>query len=129
MEAIAQQHILVVDDERGILDSLEYILESANYKVTTAENGEVALKKIFEALERHNPIDLLITDIQMPRLTGLQLIKELNRLKIKMLIFVITGYGHRALLIELMRIGCADYLDKPFSFKEFVKRVGTLFER
>ncbi|MCZ6676309.1 MAG: response regulator [Candidatus Poribacteria bacterium] len=124
-----RKHILVVDDERDMLDTLGFILQAANYKVTSAENGQQALEKICESLENHSPIDLLITDIQMPRLTGLQLMEELNRLKIKLPIFVITGYADRALLIELMRTGYTDYLDKPFRSKEFVKRVNTLFER
>lgn len=124
-----KKHILVADDEPNMLDSLGFILKAQNYRVTTAGDGQEALGKICDALENHSPIDLLITDIRLPRLTGLQLIDELNRFKIRMPIFAITGYGDKALVIELMRTGCADYLDKPFKLKEFVRRVGLLFEK
>ena len=75
-----RKHILVADDERNILHGLEFILEAANYKVTTAADGQEAFEQILAAKESYSPIDLLITDIRMPGLTGLQLIDELNRL-------------------------------------------------
>lgn len=129
MTDMEKKHILVVDDEQNMRNTLRFILQAANYKVTTAEDGQKALQEICDALENRNQIDLLITDIRLPGLTGLQLINELNHLKMKMPIFVITGYGDKGLVVELIRAGCADYLDKPFNRTEFVKRVGALFER
>ena len=125
-----RKHILVVDDEQNMLNTLGFILQAANYKVTTAKDGQEALQKTFDMLENHNnQIDLLITDLRLPRLTGLQLIDELNRLKMKMPIFVITGYGDKGLVIDLIRAGCVDYLEKPFNRKEFVKHAASLFGR
>ena len=129
MEDMETKHILVVDDEHNMLHTLAFILETANYKVTTAADGQEALEEILGAQESYRPIDLLITDIRLPGLTGLQLIDELNYLKIKMPILVITAYGDEALFIRLMRAGCADYLDKPFDYKELVRRVGLLVEK
>jgi DNA-binding response OmpR family regulator len=129
MENMERKHLLVVDDERNMLQTLKFILETANYRVTTAVDGQEALEEILAAQESYRPINLLITDIRMPGLTGLQLIDELNYLNIKMPILVITAYGDKTLFIKLMRAGCADYLDKPFDSRELVRRVGLLVER
>ena len=129
MENMAKEHILVVDDEQNMLNTLAFILETANYQVTTAAAGREALEEILAAQENGRPVDLLITDIRLPGLTGLQLIDELNYLKIKIPALVITAYRDRSMFLELMRIGCADYLDKPFDYKELVKRVDLLVEK
>ena len=129
MENMAKEHILVVDDEQNMRNTLTFILETASYQVTTAAEGRAALEGILAARESDRPVDLLITDIRLPGLTGLQLIDELNYLKIKIPVLVITAYGDRSLLLELMRTGCADYLDKPFDYKELVRRVGSLMEK
>ena len=129
MENMAKEHVLVVDDEQNMRNTLAFILETANYQVTTAAEGREALEEILAARENGRPVDLLITDFRLPGLTGLQLIDELNYLKIKIPVLVITAYGNRSLFLELMRTGCADYLDKPFDYKELVKRVDSLVEK
>jgi CheY-like chemotaxis protein len=129
MENMAKEHILVVDDEQNMRNTLAFILETASYQVTTAAEGRAALEEILAAQESDRPVDLLITDIRLPGLTGLQLIDELNYLKIKIPVLVITAYGDRSLLLELMRTGCGDYLDKPFDYKELVRRVDSLMEK
>ena len=129
MENMAKEHILVVDDEQNMRNTLAFILETANYHVTTAAEGRSALDQILAAREGDRPVGLLITDMRLPGLTGLQLIDELNYLKIKIPVLVITAYGDRSLLLELERTGCADYLDKPFDYKELVRRVDSLMEK
>ena len=129
MENMAKEHILVVDDEQNMRNTLAFILETANYQVTTAAEGRSALEQILAAREGDRPVELLITDMRLPGLTGLQLIDELNYLKIKIPVLVITAYGDRSLLLELERTGCADYLDKPFDYKELVRRVDSLMEK
>ena len=129
MENMAKEHILVVDDEQNMRNTLAFILETANYHVTTAAEGRSALEEILAAREGDRPVDLLITDMRLPGLTGLQLIDELNYLKVKIPVLLITAYGDRSLLLELERTGCADYLDKPFDYRELVRRVGSLMEK
>lgn len=129
MENMAKEHILVVDDEQNMRNTLAFILETASYHVTTAAEGRSALEEILAAREGDHPVDLLITDMRLPGLTGLQLIDELNYLKIKIPVLLITAYGDRSLLLELERTGCADYLDKPFDYKELVRRVDLLMEK
>ena len=124
-----KKHILVVDDEQNMLLAIQFILEVANYKVTTAQNGQEALNRVLEAKNSGNEIELLILDIQMPCLTGIELIDELNRLDINIPILVITGYGNNRLAIELMRKGCSEYLDKPFDDEELIRRIAMLLEK
>ncbi len=126
MENMVKEHILVVDDEQNMLNTLAFILEAANYRVTTATEGREALEEIVAARDLGSPIDLLITDMRLPGLTGLQLIDELNYLKMKIPTLVITAYRDRPMVLELMRAGCTDYLDKPFDYKELVRRVDRL---
>ena len=124
-----KKHILVADDEQNTLLTMQFILEVADYRVTTAENGQEALDRILEAKSSINPIDLLITDIQMPGLTGLELIDVLKRQEMDIPVLVITGHGNRELVMELTRKGCNECLDKPIDDEELVERVAIILER
>ncbi|MBM3241764.1 response regulator [Candidatus Poribacteria bacterium] len=126
---MAKKHILLIDDEPNTLLTIQFILEVANYKVTTATTGKEALDKILEATKSDDKIDLLVLDISMPCLTGLELIDELKRLDINIPILVITGYRPKELVIALMRKGCGEYLDKPFDDEELIKRITMLLEK
>jgi phosphoserine phosphatase RsbU/P len=122
---MSKKHILIADDEQNTLMTLQFILEVADYRVTTADNGREALDKV---LDSGSPVDLLITDIQMPGLTGLELMDELNRLKIGVPFLAITGYGNKELIAELTSRGCHKYLDKPIDEEELVECVAMLLE-
>lgn len=126
---MGKAHIMVVDDEPNMLHTLEFILEAADYRVTTVQDGQEALEGILKAKENNSAFDLLIVDIQMCGLIGMKLIDELNRLHVDIPIFVITGYGDKRLVIELLRRGCKEYLDKPFDDEELVKRVDKLLSK
>ena len=107
-----KKHILVADDERHFLKTMEFILEAAGYNVSIAHNGMEAFMMISESYSIGAPFDLLITDMKMEGLTGLQLIDKLLESQIQMPVFVITSYGDKSLVVELLRRGCSDYLDK-----------------
>ena len=126
---MSRKHILVADDEQNTLMTMQFILEVANYRVTTAENGQEALDKILKSRNTDSPVDLLITDIQMPGLTGLELIDELNRLKMDVSLLAITGYENCEMITELTNRGCNRYLDKPIDEEELVKCVAGLLEK
>ena len=124
-----KKHILVADDEQNTLLTMQFILEVANYRVVTAMDGQEALSKVLKAREDGDPVDLLITDVQMPGLTGLELMDELNRLEIDMPVLAVSGYGTSELVMKLMDRGCSKCLDKPIDDEELVKCVATLLER
>ena len=123
---MAKRHILIIDDDLNLLRSMEFILETADFEVSAERNGREALEKI-KINPDHPPLDLLITDIQMPGLTGLQLIDEIHRLNISIPILVITAYGGQKLIKELRQRGCQYYLDKPFDEEKLIKKVLTIF--
>lgn len=123
------KHILVAEDEEYVLLSLALILRKAGYKVTTAMNGQEALEKILMLKDSDEPADLLLTDIRMPDVSGMELIDELENQGIHLPIFVITGYGDKNMVVELMRRGCADYIEKPFEAQDLLARFPPVFEK
>lgn len=125
---MSKRHILVADDELNMLQSLEFILEVAGYKVTGVKNGQDALDKILNANNSESPIELVITDIQMPGLNGMELIDELLRLEINIPIFVITAYGRNDLTKTLQNKAGIECIDKPIDDEELLDRVGRLFK-
>jgi len=87
-----QKHILVADDEANTLDTLGFILESANYKVGLVTNGREALKKILSAKDTNHPVELLVTDLRMPVMSGSELIEALRRFNIDVPVLIISSY-------------------------------------
>jgi CheY-like chemotaxis protein len=122
-----KRHILVADDELNMLRTLEFILEVAGYKVTGVKNGQEALDRILNANKSDSPVELVITDIQMPGLNGMELIDELLRLGIEIPIFVITAYGRSDLTKSLRNRAGIECIDKPIDDEELLDRVNRLF--
>jgi len=112
--------ILVVDDEPGIRDVLQQILEDEGYDVRLAENGAQARA----ALQERTP-DLVLLDIWMPDLDGLTLLKEwVTQGGLKMPVIMMSGHGTIKHAMEATRLGAFDFLEKPISFKPLLEAVG-----
>jgi excisionase family DNA binding protein len=107
--AAARPRVLVVDDEATIRDLLAKTLALAEYEVDLAPDGRVALERL-----RMMPYDLLITDLKMPGIDGLGVIREARRLKADIPVIIITGFSTEATAIEAVNIGVSGYLTKPF---------------
>ena len=101
--------ILVVDDERSMRELLAIVLRREGYEVLLAENGRSAI----ETLERE-PIDLLISDIKMPDLSGVDVLRAAKRIDQDILGIMITAFASTETAVEAMRLGACDYLSKPF---------------
>jgi DNA-binding NtrC family response regulator len=108
----SQVRILVVDDERNIRNNLTMVLESAGYKVDASGDGEDALTK---CKERH--YDIAFVDIQMPKMGGLELLRYLHTLRPRMAVVILTAYGTASRVVEAMKLGAVDFLEKPFDPK------------
>jgi len=117
------ERILVVDDEDIIRESLSYILKKEKYEVEEAANGKIA----FEML-KESSYDLVITDLEMPEMKGIELLDELRKVNLQTNTIVITAYGSMETAIAALRSGASDYILKPVEFDELIIKVKKLFE-
>jgi two-component system response regulator PilR (NtrC family) len=101
--------ILVVDDERSMRELLAIVLRREGYEVTLAENGRAAV----EVLERE-PVDILISDIKMPDMSGVDVLRAAKQIDQDILGIMITAFASTDTAVEAMRLGACDYLSKPF---------------
>jgi DNA-binding response OmpR family regulator len=101
--------VLVVDDEETIRELLLKTLALADYEVDLAPDGRTALERM-----RMIQYDLLITDLRMPGVDGLTVIREARRLKADIAVIIVTGYSSEASAIEAINLGVQGYLTKPF---------------
>lgn len=108
-----KHRILVVDDEESIREFLEIMLKKEGYSVTCAENGRVA-KDILEK----KSFDLVISDFQMPEMTGMELLKYVKDHYPQTIFMMITAFGTTESAVEAMKIGAYDYITKPFKIDE-----------
>jgi two-component system, response regulator, stage 0 sporulation protein F len=109
--------ILVVDDEEGARELFNTILTDEGYEVTLAVNGEDGLTR-FKTV----PFDLVVTDIKMPGMDGLQLLQEIRKTGSKADVIMVTAYGEVESYLKAMSLGAAEYINKPIRIKE-LKRI------
>jgi len=115
--------IMVVDDEELVIKSIERLLIKNGYKVIVCRNGSVAI----EAIKKEN-IDLIICDIRMPKLSGIDTIKKIrevreNEKKTIIPEILMTGYSDQAINAEADKLHVSDYLYKPFDLSVFLATV------
>jgi signal transduction histidine kinase len=114
-----ESRILVVDDEKEIRDFLYKALSRlGGFHVELAESGEEALQKL-----EKEPFDLVLTDLMMPKMDGLQLVDNIVKFKPETLIVLMTGYGTIDSALEAMKRGSSDYLTKPLNLDELIVRL------
>ncbi|HOP99000.1 MAG TPA: response regulator, partial [Verrucomicrobiota bacterium] len=101
--------ILLIEDDRSTASALEKVLENEGYAVKVVERGDEGLREA-----REQPYDLVITDLRMPGLSGLDLVGQLHTAKPKLPIIMMTAHGTTETAIEAMKLGAYDYLVKPF---------------
>jgi DNA-binding response OmpR family regulator len=114
-----RKRILVVDDERAVGDMLQSMLTAAGYDVSQERSSTVAA----ELLKQPEQYDLLVTDVQMPKVTGLDLVRQLRQAGSTMPVLLISGYS--VLPWESMPSGVR-FLSKPFDLAEFRRQVKQL---
>ena len=119
-------HVLIVDDEEGFRVGAVVALRRGGYRVTEAGNGGEALEKILAAQDAGDPVRLVITDIRMPVMSGMELIDALHERGIKTAVCAITCFGDRDLVVKLAGKGCYNYLEKPFAPDDLVNRIRSI---
>ncbi|MBI5197679.1 MAG: sigma-54-dependent Fis family transcriptional regulator, partial [Nitrospirae bacterium] len=102
-------HILVVDDEKGMRDFLAIMLQKEGHEVTLAASGEEALEQIQREI-----YDLMVTDIRMRKLSGMDLLKEVKESSPDTIVIMITAFASPETAVQAMKQGAYDYITKPF---------------
>jgi DNA-binding NtrC family response regulator len=121
---MANKDLLIVDDEPLVCESLKEMLSIEGYRVDCAFNGEAALEKMQE-----DHYQLILSDIQMPRLNGIELLKELKGRAPDTTIIFITGHGHIDGAVEAIKLGAYDYITKPIDDVRLKLVIGHALEQ
>lgn len=108
-----KSRILVVDDEESIREFLEIMLKKEGYEITLAEDGQKA-----KDLLTKKTFDMIISDLQMPHVTGIELLKHVKESYPETVFMLITAFGTTETAVEAMKMGAYDYLTKPFKIDE-----------
>lgn len=116
--------VLVVDDEENIREVLSNYLVNLNYDVVTAVDGEDALAKY-----QKGQFDLVISDLLMPNIDGLELLKQIRSIDKEVVFLMITGYPSIETAVDAIKKGAYDYITKPFHMEDVKLRIERAFEK
>jgi len=121
---MVRKRILVVDDEAVIREGMRRILDGGGFTVETFANGYLAIEKL-----QAEAFDLLITDLKMPGMGGMEVLKSIKVLQPEMPVIIITGYSSVDTAVEVMKNGAVDYIAKPFTPEEIIEKVENALEQ
>ena len=116
--------ILLIEDDPGIVVTLRRVLSDEGHSVKVEKRGDAGL-----ALAKQDSFDVVITDMRLPGLGGLELVRELHEAKPHLPIILMTAHGTTETAIEATKSGAYDYLLKPFDIPEFIELVEKALER
>ncbi|HUL36252.1 MAG TPA: sigma-54 dependent transcriptional regulator [Thermodesulfobacteriota bacterium] len=118
------KRILIIDDEESFRHMLSVILIKEGYEVETASNGEEGLQKSLAS-----PFDQILCDIRMPRMDGLEFLRQIKKTAVDATIIIMSAYGTLDIAIEAMKLGAYDYISKPFKPDEIILTLRKAQER
>src|SRR5215204_246522 len=121
---MARKSILVVDDEKNQREILETILSGEGYDVTTASSGEAAMRFV-----ESRRFDLVLTDLKMTGMSGLDLLKELTNFDKSIIVILLTAHGSVDSAVDALRLGAFDYLQKPYDSAKLLETVARALNR
>jgi len=116
--------ILLMEDNKELSDTVKYYLEKKKYQVNQVFNGSIALDKIY-----NEKYDLLLLDINVPEINGLDILKEIRDEKIYTPVIMLTSLNDIENIEQGFKNGCDDYIKKPFELKELYLRIETIIKR
>jgi two-component system, NtrC family, response regulator HydG len=116
--------ILLIDDDPSVRDSMERTLRTAGYAVQSAANGEDGFE-----LARDGSFDVILSDMRMPGISGLDILRKLREIKVDAAFIIMTGFGTVDTAVEAMKLGAVDFVQKPFFRDELLMRVRSASER
>jgi two-component system, OmpR family, alkaline phosphatase synthesis response regulator PhoP len=116
--------VLIVDDEKNIRLTLSRALEILELETETAANGEQALAKLKE-----KEFGLILLDLKMPGMDGMEVLRRVREIRPDIRIIILTAYGTVELAVEAMKLGAADFIQKPFAPEEIRELVSRVLDR
>lgn len=119
-----ERHILVVDDEEEVRDTLYHVLKSLDYHPHVAASGKDAL-----AMLRSEKIDVVLSDLYMPEMDGIELLKKVRQEDNKVVFLMITAHPTIETAVEAIKKGAYDYLTKPFHIEEVRLKINRALEK
>jgi YesN/AraC family two-component response regulator len=115
--------ILICDDEEGVRESLRLILED-DHDLSFATNGSEAIEKI-----KKHPADLVILDIKMPKMSGLETLKKLKKVSPNTKVIIASGYKSVEAANEAIKSGASDYIVKPFDTSQILSSINSILNQ
>lgn len=115
--------VLVVDDETDFLDLFAKRFSKRGFTVATADSGPSALRYLAD-----NPVDVVVLDVKMPRMNGIEVLKEIKRLHPLVEVIMLTGHGSVESGLQGISHGAFDYVMKPFQLNEMIGRIEKAHE-
>ncbi|MBI2115480.1 MAG: sigma-54-dependent Fis family transcriptional regulator [candidate division NC10 bacterium] len=119
----SQERVLIVDDEEQMRELLAKVLEKNGYQVAAAGDGAQAL-----ALLEKEPVDLVVTDVRMPGLGGMEALKSIKELNPDIIVIIMTAFGSIDQAVQAVKEGAYDYINKPFKIDEMLLTIGKALE-
>ncbi len=118
-----KKRLLVVEDEANMLRVLELQLAGAGFAVEKASNAEQAL-----AILEHGALDLVLTDLRLPGMDGLQLLERIRGIDASLPVIIMTAFGTVETAVQAMKAGASDYILKPFSLDDLMMTIDKVLE-
>ncbi|NOY52199.1 MAG: response regulator [Deltaproteobacteria bacterium] len=119
-----KKSILLVDDEVHVRDGLSEILQQEGFYVETAGDGREAL-----SLSVNKKFDLMITDIKMPEMDGMQLLDEIQKVNPGIRVIMVTAFGDVETYLKSMQLGAHEYINKPVKIQELKRVIATIMDQ
>jgi two-component system response regulator FixJ len=120
----SEEIVHVIDDDDAVRESVAFLLKSAALEVETYESAAVFLDAIAKGVS-----GCVITDVRMPGMSGIDLLRQLQKQNVPLPVIVVTGHGDVQLAVEAMKAGAVDFLEKPFDDERVLQAVRTALDR
>lgn len=115
---MSAEKVLLVDDEEEFVETLAKRLKARGIRVDTAENGEVAIDKV-----REGGFDVIVLDLAMPGIDGIETLQRVLKINEDLQVILLTGHGTVSKGVEAMKLGAADFLEKPANFQDLLDKI------
>ena len=119
-----RKRIILVDDDKHAVETLSKLLSEDGYEVVVCFNGKEAIKKM-----ELNKYDVIITDLRMPEIGGLELLKNIKKTDPELPVIIVTAFGEVGSYLDAFVKGAYDYINKPINYEELIRLLEAIFRK